>query len=48
LDQKLSGAFKIPSTKTDYTLNNISKGSDVLEKTKTGIPNVDPYRELPQ
>jgi len=48
LAQKLSGSFQIPMVQTEHTLNNISKDADSLAKPKTGIPNVDPYREIPQ
>ena len=46
LEQKLSGSFRIPTVETEHTLSNISKDTDVLTKPK--IPNIDPYREIPQ
>ncbi|MEK7089021.1 MAG: hypothetical protein AAB913_02740, partial [Patescibacteria group bacterium] len=47
LAQKLSGSFQIPMVQTEHTLNNISKDADNSAKSKTGIPNIDPYREIP-
>jgi len=48
--QKLAGSFKIPTTKTEYSLNNIPKVSNSAvnpfsEKTKTS--KIDPYRVDP-
>ena len=40
LDKKLTGSFQMPPTKTEYTLNNMSK----QEPEK----KIDPYRELPE
>jgi hypothetical protein len=48
LEKKLSGSFQIPTVETEHTLNNISKDADFSTKSKVGIPNVDPYREMPQ
>jgi len=46
LAQKFSGSFQIPSTKTEYTVPNVSKpqNSDLVPKK----PGVDPYREMPE
>ena len=44
LSQKLSGTFQIPKVETEHTLGNLSKDT----KPKASIPNVDPYREIPQ
>jgi len=46
LAQKFSGSFQIPSTKTEYTVPNVSKpqNSDLVPKK----PGVDPYRETPE
>lgn len=49
LHQKLNEISQIPSVKTEHTLENITKtttpnGVD----TKPKIPNVDPYREIPE
>ena len=49
--QKLSGSFQIPTVKTEYTLNNISKQNQPQTQTSTPTtpkPNVDPYREIPE
>lgn len=54
LEQKLTGPFQIPTTKTDHSLPNISSPSapsasaPVPIITKPKIPNADPYRELPE
>ena len=47
LAQKLSGSFKVPTTKTDHTLENITKS----DNTNNGVaksPKIDPYREIPE
>lgn len=49
LAQKLSGSVKNEVVETEHTLDNITKintSSSVNEKPK--IPNVDPYREIPE
>ena len=47
LTQKLSGSFQIPKVETEHTLTNMTKDSSISTKPKVGIPNVDPYREIP-
>lgn len=44
--QKLSGSFQIPTIKTEYSLNNLSKQGEATTPTdgKTKISKVDPYR----
>jgi hypothetical protein len=46
--QKLSGSFQIPTTKTEYSLSNLSKQEN---KNETKIPSaptkIDPYRINP-
>ena len=52
--QKLSGSFQIPTVKTEYSLNNISKQNTPVGPTSTAVPvppvkpKVDPYREIPE
>jgi len=47
LAQKISGSFQVPVVNTEHTLENITKtASDGVIKPK--IPNVDPYREIPE
>ena len=52
--QKLSGSFKIPATKTAYTLPSIGKNNinPVANTPPINIPDqkpkIDPYRELPE
>jgi len=54
--QKLSGSFKTPSVKTEYTLNNLSKQNTGTvapvatpsADTATKTIKVDPYREIPE
>jgi hypothetical protein len=41
MDQKLSDSFKMPPAKTEYSLNNLSKASDVKASRE------DPYRMDP-
>ncbi|OGI92725.1 hypothetical protein A2933_00710 [Candidatus Nomurabacteria bacterium RIFCSPLOWO2_01_FULL_46_18] len=45
LAQKLSGSFQIPSTKTEYSVPNVTKDE---EKPVPQKPTVDPYREIPE
>ena len=40
LEQKLSGAFQIPKTETNHSLNNLSS-----DKKPNDVPKIDPYRE---
>jgi len=52
LAQKLEGSFQIPTIKTEYTINNISK-QDTPTSTPTPtldtiIPKNDPYRLSPE
>jgi len=42
LSQKLSGTFQTPTSKTEYSLDNISKTDESVKNSK------DPYREIPQ
>lgn len=47
--QKLSGSFQIPSTKTEHTLENITKTSaPAPANAKVDKPRMDPYREIPE
>jgi len=52
--QKLSGPMKIPSVKTEHTLENLTKPSEttqVPEPQKPPTPpkyDIDPYREVPE
>ena len=54
--QKLSGSFQIPTVKTEYSLNNISKQGapvnsnpvPILTDTSPVKPKIDPYREIPE
>ena len=54
LQQKILGSVQTPTVKTEYTLQNISKNSDGLEKpetqteTKKSGYDVDPYRLPPE
>ena len=49
LAQKVSGSFKTPVVKTEYSLNNISKtGATDPISLKPKIPGADPYREVPE
>ena len=43
--QKLSGSFKLPTTKTDYTVKNTPTAP---LSTKIASNKTDPYRELPE
>jgi len=52
---KLAGSFKLPTEKTEYKLNNLTKGVDKVSsmiatphEEKGGLPKSDPYRELPE
>ena len=45
LESKLSGSFKMPSAKTEYSLGNISKASaPVAGNVNKTAPSIDPYR----
>jgi len=58
--QKLSGSFQIPATKTDYSVENLSKSSPkkitpipiptipIPTPPKSYPPKADPYREIPE
>ena len=50
--QKLTGSFSMPTKKTEYTVNNISKTPDNSKTspipTPTQYKKVDPYREIPE
>jgi hypothetical protein len=49
LAQKLSDSVQTPLVKTEHTLENITKTNmPNSENTKAKIPNVDPYREIPE
>ncbi len=49
LAQKLSGSVQIPTIKTEHTLDNITKTPvPQSPSVKPKIPNVDPYREMPE
>lgn len=49
LAQKLSGDFQVPAVKTDHSLENITKTSPPNNlNPKPKIPNIDPYREIPE
>ena len=49
LNQKLSSIpFQIPNTKTEYSLNNLSKTEQVQSSTSSKAKNSDPYREIPE
>lgn len=49
LTQKLSGTFKIPTTQTEHTLENITKETpSIPTKQNVGTPTIDPYREIPE
>lgn len=48
LEQKLTGAFQVPGTKTEYSLNNISKTNKTDTESVKTTPKVDPYREMPE
>lgn len=48
LEQKLSGSFQIPTAKTEYSLDNLSRQGDgtasTLPKDRIKTSKVDPYR----
>ncbi len=49
LAQKLSSSFQVGVVKTEHSLDNITKANAPDSATiKTKIPNIDPYRELPE
>ncbi|MCE9549391.1 hypothetical protein K8Q98_03290 [Candidatus Nomurabacteria bacterium] len=48
LAQKLAGSFKMPETKTEYSLNNLSKAGEVKPVEGKELPKIDPYREIPE
>lgn len=49
LTQKLSSSFQIPTTKTEYSLNNLSKTNEPNPvSVEKETPHMDPYREIPQ
>ncbi|MCX6751257.1 MAG: hypothetical protein NT161_00605 [Candidatus Nomurabacteria bacterium] len=45
LSQKLSGAFQIPKTETEHSLENITKNNSTNDITTKNLPKIDPYRE---
>ncbi len=49
LAQKLSSSMQMPIMKTEHSLDNITKASGANPAiVKSKIPNVDPYREMPE
>lgn len=47
LVQKLSGSVQIPMVKTEHSLENITKVPST-PSVVAKIPNIDPYREIPE
>lgn len=48
LAKKFSGSFQIPSTKTEYTVPNVSRPGQAGVEVAPKKPTVDPYREIPE
>jgi hypothetical protein len=49
LAQKLSTSVQTETVKTEHTLDNLTKTTlSSSEETKTKIPPIDPYREIPE
>ncbi len=48
LAQKFSGFVKIPTVKTEHTLENITKNTNINDNNTIKNAKIDPYREIPE